>query len=171
MSDVQKNEPAKAPSQAPTPFDPFEWRPFDLFRRFGSLMHDFPRSKSFPEFEAFDRMLTGFSAHPAVDLAEKEGEYEITAELPGLDEKDVELRLSNGVLSISGEKKAEREEKDKDYHFSERRYGSFRRAFRVPEGVDESKIEAHFEKGVLTVRLPKTAQAADNSKKIEIKSK
>ena len=116
-------------------------------------------------------MLSGFSSHPAVDLAEKDGEYEITAELPGLDEKDVELRLSNGVLSISGEKKAEHEEKDKNYHFSERRYGSFRRSFRVPEGVDESKIEAHFEKGVLTVKLPKSQQSADSGKKIEIKAK
>jgi len=170
MSDVQKNEPAKAPSQAPTAFDPFEWRPFDLLRRFGGRLPDFPR-KNFPEFEAFDRMLSSFSSHPAVDLAEKDGEYEITAELPGLDEKDVELRLSNGVLSISGEKKAEHEEKDKNYHFSERRYGSFRRAFRVPEGVDESKIEANFDKGVLTVKLPKTAQTTESSKKIEITSK
>lgn len=170
MNDVQKNQPAKAPSQTPSIFDPFEWRPSEMFRRFGGLMPDLSR-KSFPEFEAFDRMLSSFSAHPAVDVAERDGEFEITAELPGLDEKDVELRLSNGVLSISGEKKAEREEKDKNYHFSERRYGSFRRAFRVPEGVDESKIEAHFDRGVLTVKLPKTAETAESSKKIEIKSK
>jgi HSP20 family protein len=170
MTDVQKSEPAKTPAPAPTVFDPFEWRPFDMFRRFGSLV-DWPTRKSLPEFEAFERLLGGWPSQPAVDLAEKDREYEITAELPGLDEKDVEVRLANGLLTISGEKKAEREEKEKDYHFSERRYGSFRRTFRVPESVDPERIEASFDKGVLMVRLPKSAQAAESGKKIEIKSK
>jgi len=172
MNDVQSKEPAKTSAPAPTLFDPFDWRPFDAFRRhFGGLLHDWPARKSLPEFDAFEKFLTGWPAQPPVDLTEKNGEYEISAELPGLDEKDVEVKLSNGILTISGEKKAEREEKDKDYHFSERRYGSFRRAFRVPEGVDAEKIEASFQKGVLTVKLPKTAEAVDSGKKIEIKAK
>lgn len=168
MTDVQKTEPAKTPAPAPTVFDPFDWRPFDMFRR---LMTDWPARRSAPEFNVFDRLLGSWPSQPAVDLAEKDGEYEITAELPGLDEKDVEVRLANGVLTISGEKKAEREEKEKDYYFSERCYGSFRRAFRLPEGVDPEKIEANFSKGVLMVRLPKSAQSAASGKKIEIKSR
>ena len=104
-------------------------------------------------------------------LVEKDKEFAITAELPGLDEKNVEVKLSNGNLVISGEKKDEREEKDKDHFFSERRYGSFKRVFRVPEGVDADKIDAAFDKGVLTVRLPKTAEAQKPEKKIEIKAK
>ena len=111
------------------------------------------------------------AAIPAVDLVEREKEYAITAELPGLDDKNVEIKLSNGTLTISGEKKDEREEKEKDYYFSERRYGSFKRAFRVPDGVDADKIEAAFDKGVLTIRLPKTAEAQKAEKKIDIKSK
>ncbi len=172
MSNTETKDQGKSGPPAPMGFDPFEWRPFDMFRRhFGALMHDSPMRRGAPEFDAFERFLGGWPSHPAVDLAEKEGEYEITAELPGLDEKDVEVRLANGALTISGEKKAEREEKDKDYHFSERRYGSFKRSFRVPDGVDADKIEASFEKGVLKVKLPKSAQAVENSKKIDIKTK
>lgn len=107
---------------------------------------------------------------PAIDLAEKDKEYEITAELPGLDEKDVEIKLSNHSLTIKGEKKEEREEKQKDYYLSERRYGSFHRSFQLPEGVDADKIEATFAKGVLTVRLPKTVEAQKAEKKISIKA-
>ena len=91
--------------------------------------------------------------------------------MPGLDDKNVEVKLSNGVLTIGGEKKEEKEEKKEGYYFSERRYGSFKRAFQVPAGVDAEKIEASFEKGVLTIRLPKTAEAQKAKKTIEIKAK
>ena len=103
-------------------------------------------------------------------MAEREGAYEISAELPGLDEKDVEVKLANGLLTIRGEKKEEREEKEKDYYLSERRYGAFTRSFQVPEGVDADKVEARFAKGVLTVTLPKTAEAQKQEKKIEVKA-
>ena len=91
-------------------------------------------------------------------------------ELPGLDEKNVEIKLSNHTLTIKGEKKEEKEEKDKDYYLSERRYGSFQRSFQVPEGVDTGKIDASFSKGVLTVKLPKTAEAQKAEKKITVKA-
>ncbi len=81
------------------------------------------------------------------------------------------MKLSNGFLTISGEKKEEKEEKKEGYYFSERRFGSFQRAFRIPEGVDADKIEAAFEKGVLTVRLPKTPEAQKAQKTIQIKTK
>lgn len=106
---------------------------------------------------------------PAVDLTEKDKEFEITAELPGLDEKDVEVKLSNGNLVIKGEKKEDTEKREKDYYLSERRYGSFVRSFPVPEGVSADKIEASFAKGVLTIKLPKTAEA-QVEKKIPVKA-
>ncbi len=108
---------------------------------------------------------------PAVDVAEKDKEYEITAELPGMDQSNVEVKLSNGVLTIKGEKKEEKEEKKKDYYMSERRYGSFQRTFQVPDGVDADKVEASFKNGVLTVMLPKTPEAQKQEKKIAIKTK
>ena len=93
----------------------------------------------------------------------------MTAELPGLDEKKVGVKVANGVLTIKGEKHEDKEEKNKDFHMRERRFGSFERALRIPESVDTDKIEASFKKGVLTVTLPKTAEAQKPVKKIEVK--
>jgi len=90
--------------------------------------------------------------------------------LPGIDEKDVEVKLSNGTLTIRGEKKEDREERERDYYLSERRYGSFTRSFHVPEGGDTTRIEAAFAKGVLTVTLPKTSEAQNSEKKIAVKA-
>jgi HSP20 family protein len=86
-----------------------------------------------------------------------------------MDEKDIAVKLSNGTLTIKGEKHEEKEEKKKDYYLSERRYGSFQRSFTVPDGVDEDKIEAAFKNGVLTVSLPKTPEAQKKEKQIAIK--
>ncbi|TIO80260.1 MAG: Hsp20/alpha crystallin family protein [Mesorhizobium sp.] len=105
-----------------------------------------------------------------MDLVEKANAYEITAELPGIDEKNIEIKLANNVLTIKGEKNEEKEEKEKDYYLSERRYGSFQRSFQLPEGVDADKIDASFAKGVLTVKLPKTAEARKAEKKITVKA-
>jgi HSP20 family protein len=109
-------------------------------------------------------------ASPAVDVTESDKAYEITAELPGLDEKNIEVNVANGGLTIRGEKKEEKEEKQKDYYVSERRYGSFERYFSLPEGVDADKIQASFKNGVLKVTLPKTAEAQKPAKKIEVKA-
>lgn len=106
---------------------------------------------------------------PAVDLVEKDHEFEITCELPGMDEKDIELKLVGDMLTIKGEKTEQKEEHEKDYHLSERRYGSFQRSFQLPDGVDTGKIEANFAKGVLTVKLPKSTEAQKKEKKIEVK--
>jgi HSP20 family protein len=86
-----------------------------------------------------------------------------------MDEKNIEVNFSDGTLTIKGEKKDEKEEKNKDYYLSERRYGSFQRSFSVPDGVDAEKIEAAFKNGILTVTLPKTPEAQKKEKKIEIK--
>jgi HSP20 family protein len=149
-----------------------DWHPFERLRRqIDRLFEEFPSRRSVLDFEPFERFVGAFPTTPVVDFVEKDKEYEITAELPGLDDKNVEVKLSNGMLTVSGEKKEEKEEKKEGYYFSERRYGSFQRAFRVPEGVDADKIEASLEKGVLTIRLPKTPEAQKAQKTIEIKSK
>ena len=90
--------------------------------------------------------------------------------MPGLDEKNIDVKFADGVLTIKGEKQEEKEEKKKDYYLHERSYGSFHRAFQVPAGVDGDKIEASFNKGVLTVTLPKSAQAQKAEKKITVKA-
>ena len=107
---------------------------------------------------------------PAVDIAESEKGYEIKAELPGMDEKAIEVKVTDGSLTIKGEKQEEKEEKERDYYLQERRYGSFERSFELPESVDPDRIEASFKKGVLTVILPKKAEAQKPAKKIEVKS-
>ena len=164
-------EQSKLPaSRESTQAGVFDWHPFESFRRqFDRLFDDFPSRRSLADFQPFDRLMS--AATPPVDFVEKDGGYEITAELPGLDEKSVDVKLSNGVLSISGEKNEEKEEKKEGYYCSERRYGSFRRAFRVPEGVDAEKITADFEKGVLKIKLPKTPESKQEEKKIKIAAK
>ncbi len=107
---------------------------------------------------------------PAMDVVEKENSFEITAELPGLDEKDVEIKLAGNSLIIKGEKRKDHKEERDGYHLSERSYGSFQRSFSLPEGVDRDKIDATFGKGVLRLSLPKQPGTADNTKKISIKA-
>lgn len=117
------------------------------------------------------RWLSGAFATPAVDFAEDDKAYHITAELPGMSEKDIDVTVSGDTLTIKGEKRDEKEEKAKNYYLSERSYGSFQRSFTLPEGVDRDKVEAAFAAGVLTLTLPKTPEAVKQQKKIEIKAK
>jgi len=155
-----------------------EWRPFEaLHREIDRLFDDFgggfwrsPFRRSVFDLEPFWRRELSWETAPAMDIAETEKAYEITAELPGMSESDVEVVASNGGLTIKGEKREEKEEKKKDYYLSERRYGSFERRMQIPEGVDVDKIEASFKNGVLTVTLPKTAQAQEPEKKISVKA-
>lgn len=107
---------------------------------------------------------------PKMDVAETESAYEVTADLPGVEDKDVEVAVSEGVLRIKGERKSEKEEKKKNYHRIERSFGRFERAFALPEGVDQDKIAATFRQGVLHVTLPKSAKAKESAKKIEVKA-
>jgi HSP20 family protein len=107
---------------------------------------------------------------PAVDVVESEKAYEITADLLGMDEKNIEVKVAEGVLTMKGERQEEKEEKKKDYYLQERSFGSFQRNFELPDSVDADKIEASFKKGVLTVKLPKKAEAQKPAKKIEVKA-
>lgn len=111
--------------------------------------------------------LKGFMRTPTVDMSETDKGYEITAELPGMDEKDLEVNLTDDVLTIEGNKREEREEKKKDYYLQERRYGEFRRSLRLPQDADADKINARFDKGVLSVKIPRTG-AKKRGRKISV---
>jgi len=107
---------------------------------------------------------------PSIDLSETDKEIKIEAELPGVEEKDVEVVVTDNVLTIRGEKKAEKEEKKKDYRLVERSYGSFSRSLTLPFAADASKAKATFKNGVLTITMPKPAELAAKAKKIAISS-
>jgi len=148
-----------------------------LYREINRLLEDFGRTDwrlpVGPSTFGFDWKWPGaadWKITPAMDVVEKDDHYEVTAELPGMDEKNVEIKVANGLLTISGEKSEKTEEKKKDYHLSERHFGSIRRAISVPQGVDTDKIEASFAKGVLTVKLPKSAESRKAERKIDVKA-
>ena len=156
------------------------WQPFEslrqemdrVFEDFTRGFGRFPMARSLFDVEPVMRYESAARlSAPAVDVVEKENEFRITAELPGLDEKDIEVSVADDILTIRGQKKEEREEKDENYHLSERRYGSFQRTFQLPSGIDAEKIAANFQKGVLTVSLPKTPEAQKKEKKIAIQAK
>lgn len=104
---------------------------------------------------------------PSVDISETDGEYQIKAEIPDVKKEDVKVTLEDGVLTIQGERKQEKEEKGKKYHRVERSYGSFVRSFTLPDLVDEEKVKAEFKDGVLNLLLPKSEKAKPKS--IEVK--
>ena len=138
--------------------DPF----VSLQREIDRVFHDFGRGVRLPSWTD--------ASEPRIDVAETDNDIQITAELPGVDEKDVDVTLSNGVLTVKGEKRAEKEEKGKEYRMVERSYGSFARSIPLPFEVDPEAVDAKFKKGVLTVILPKPAEARVETKKIEVAS-
>jgi HSP20 family protein len=141
--------------------------PLEAFQReFNRLFDDFYRTPALAG--GAEGMFA--AATPRVDVKETDADYEVSAELPGIDEKDMELTVANNALTIRGEKKTEREEKEKNYYLSERSFGSFRRTIPLPAEIDEDKVEAHFKNGVLTVRLPKSAEAQAKTRRIEVKA-
>jgi HSP20 family protein len=152
------------------------WRPFEALRRdVDRLFEDFPmnpfrlplRRPAF-DIEPF-WSAESWVAQPAIDLVERDNAFELTAEMPGLDEKNIEVNVANGVLTVKGHKEEDKVEKKQDFHLRERRFGSFVRSVRVPETVDADKIEAGFKNGVLKVTLPKKPEAQKPVRKIEVK--
>jgi HSP20 family protein len=138
---------------------------------FGSLFREVQKT-----FEDFSRRspIAGLGSDmlaPKIDIAESKDAIDLTAELPGVDEKDVDVTLADGMLTIRGEKKSERDEtdKEKNWHVVERNYGSFNRTISLPFDPDSAKVEAKFDKGVLHIHLPKPAEVAKKQQKIEIK--
>ncbi|MGI1661581.1 Hsp20/alpha crystallin family protein [Palleronia sp. KMU-117] len=177
-TDTAKDQPAGqagasgAPSPEPAP------RP----SAFGMLRHEIDRlfdDFSWPEFgaqtgrelgrglpPAWRSLMRGGA--PAMDLVERAGEYEVQVELPGLSADEIDIRMTDGTLVISGEKTAEHKEEHENTHISERSYGSFQRAFRLPGGIAADKVEARFENGVLKVRMPKTDEARESERTIKV---
>ncbi len=148
----------------------------DLRRDMDNLFEDFTRDVfRVPSFfrarepEILSKLESRLSLSPSVDIVEADGGWRITAELPGMDPKSVEVTLSGDVLTLRGEKSESKEEDDRGTHVSERRYGSFARSFTLPPGVDRDRIEADMANGVLTLKLPKSAEAKASEKKIDVK--
>ena len=149
------------------------WRPFETLRgEIDRMFDDFGRgfwpSWGRPPRAAALEMPSLLT--PAVDVVENDKSYEITTELPGMNEKNIEVKLADGVLTIKGEKQQDKEEKQRNYYRRERSYGAFERSFEVPETVEVDKIEASFSKGVLKLMLPKKVEAQKPAKKIEVKA-
>jgi len=105
---------------------------------------------------------------PAAEASAGKDAYEVVMELPGVEEKDIDVQVHDGVLTIKGEKRSEKEEKGKSFYFSERSYGSFQRSFRLPEDVQQDAIGAHIKDGVLTVRVPKAQPSTPEPTKITV---
>ncbi len=163
----------KSETGAASPFYAFDKmrRQIDqMFEDFGGQFWSVPTTRSAIEMEPVWRRDIAWEKVPAVDVIETEKSYEISAELPGMDEKEIDVTVANGVLTIKGEKKEVKEEKQKDHYVSERHYGSFARSFQIPGDADAGKIEAKFQKGVLAVILPKKAEAQRSEQKIAVKT-
>lgn len=143
-------------------FEPFKEISRDLERLEGSF-NDLWRGTSLLPWVKEQPMI------PNIDVIENDREIQVVADLPGLNEKDIHIDVEDGIFSLRGEKREEREENRKGYHVSERSSGSFYRTFQLPTVVDEDKIEATLKDGVLTVLLPKSADAEKQRKRIEIK--
>ena len=139
-----------------------------LHREMNRLFEDVFRGFDLAPFGATERFFDRAAGWPSIELNETEKDVKVVAELPGLEEKDLDIQLANGVLAIKGEKRTETE--DKDRRFSECYYGRFER--RIPvDGIEEDKVSALFKNGVLTVTLPKSAAATENVKRIAINGK
>lgn len=159
--DIEKQSRQVAPRYS----DPFGTLRSEMDRLFDTFMGGLP---TFPSMFGPSGG-RGVAVTPNLDVKETDQEIVVEAELPGLDEKDVSLTMQNGVLTIQGEKKLEFDEEKENYHVMERRYGSFQRSLRVPDTVDEGKVEARFDNGVLKVTLPKRPEAGGAQRKIDIK--
>ena len=146
----------------------FEHPVVSLRERVDDLFDDF-----FKDFHSPSLWKSSFSQSdfmPKIDISESDKEISISAELPGMTEKDIEVTLEDNMLNIKGEKKHEEEKKEKNYHHIERRYGSFYRSIPISEVVDSEKIDASFKNGVLSIVLPKENTEKDR-KRIEVKTK
>lgn len=143
------------------------WNPFremeDLQSRLASMFNLAPIRPA-----NGDEAMTLSQWAPLVDIAEDEKEYQIKAEVPEVKKEDLQVTVENGVLSISGERKFEKEETGKKYHRQERSYGSFVRTFSLPEAVDPAGVQAEFKDGVLLVHLPKSEKARPKSIEVKI---
>ena len=160
---MAKTEITKSPEKSvSSPRDIFSAMRDEMDRMFERFEHGWPR------WPALFRR-NGDFAVLNLDVREDTNSIVVEVELPGVDEKDVSVTLANGMLTIKGEKKHEKEEKGESYFLAERSFGSFQRAIRLPDTVDDAKVEAKFDKGVLKVTAAKKPEAVKAERKIEIK--
>jgi HSP20 family protein len=179
MAKDQETTPVTSDTGEPGTIAERTWRPFwDLREEIENLFDEFYSGNALAPFRRRPRPgtvptasgLAATTSIPKLDVIDKEDEVKLVAELPGMAESDIDVRVTDSTLTISGEKKEEAEEGDKqgDYYVCERRFGSFRRSIRLPEGIDQDKIDARFRNGLLTVHLPKKPEAQQPSRKIQV---
>jgi HSP20 family protein len=168
--------PVEVKKTVPAPATPDAWRSLrtEMDRLFDRFANGFgmPSLRRIFDADVPFRFETALNMPaPAIDVTEDAEAYKLTAELPGMAESDIEMALTDDMLTVKGEKKEENEKKEKkDYNLSERSYGAFRRSFVLSDGVDRNMIGAEFAKGVLTVTMPKVAGVKPEPKKIEVKA-
>jgi HSP20 family protein len=145
---------------------------FEPFREFSTLQDRVNRlfRETYSNQGGRDESLTTSSFAPAVDVYEDEHTVTLKIEVPGIDEKDIDIRLENNTLTVHGERKIEKEEKEENYRRVERQYGSFTRNFTLPTTVDSEKVSANYDKGVLKIALPKKAEAKPKQIKVSVGS-
>ncbi len=141
---------------------------FEPFREFSTLQDRINRVFRDSYKDSQDESLTTSSFAPAVDVYEDEHNVTLKIEVPGIDEKDIDVRLENNTLTVHGERKIEKEEKEENYRRVERNYGSFTRTFTLPTTVDSEKVSATYDKGVLKIALPKKAEAKPKQIKVNV---
>ena len=141
------------------------WEPF---REFSTLQDRMNRLFRETQGNSQDETLTPSSFAPAVDVYEDEHNVTLKIEVPGIDEKDIDVRIENNTLTVHGERKIEKEEKEENYRRVERQYGSFTRTFNLPPSVDAEKVQADYDKGVLKITLPKKAEAKPKQIKVNV---
>lgn len=175
---MTENKQAVSEKSPETAGKPEVWHPFNSLRRqVDQLFDEFsPTAWHFPfrlsaatPVDKWWATVSPESAMSPVDITEDDAAYKLSIELPGLEEKDVQISVSNGYLVVSGEKKEEKEEKEKGRYLSERRYGRFQRSFAVPDHVDVAKVDAVMKNGVLSLVLPKTAESKRDEVKIPVR--
>jgi HSP20 family protein len=166
MVDIKALVPWRSKSESPATGN-------DLFAPLAAFRREVDR--------VFDSFVNGFGPWayngaslqqliPALDITESDNEFVVSAEVPGVSEKDVDVTVVGDILTIKGEKKAEHEERNDDYGYTERRYGAFMRSIRLPFEVKDEQIDAKYDKGVLTIRVPKPAEAQKPVRHIEVKA-
>jgi len=169
MAEVPVETKKAVPAPMSDPFRSLRTEVDRLFDRFAAGLR-MPSWRHMFEMEPIGLGSSFTFPTPAVEVTEDDKMFKITAELPGLEQKDIEVVLTGDTLTLKGEKRYEKEEKGKNQHMSERAYGSFQRSFTMPDSVDRDKITAELTKGLLTITLPKSGAARQPEKKIDIKT-
>ncbi len=173
---VSVSSPSQGADKAPILTETRPWWPLhslrgEVDRLFDDFMSSWPFSTRTTAAQPWARLPAAFRpAMPATDIAENGKAFVITMDLPGVDEKNIDVNVTDDVLTVRAEATAERKEEKENCFLSERQHGEFQRAFQIPSGVDSARIGASYEKGVLIITLPKTAEAQQKQRKIRVET-